>query len=191
MRTLIILGHPDKKSLCSALADQYEKGAREKGGDVVRINISELHFDPNLKYGYRQIQNLEPDLLEAQRLLKWANHIVIVYPVWWGGVPAILKGFLDRTLLPGFAFKFREHSIGWDKLLSGRSGRLIVTSDSPVWWMYLNYFHPAVNMMKKVVLEFCGVSPVTVTSFGFVKNASDKKRKDMLYSSYRVGLDDN
>ena len=191
MRTLIILGHPDRKSLCTALADNYEKGAREKGGDVMRVNISDLRFDPNLKYGYRQIQNLEPDLLEAQRLLKWANHIVIVYPVWWGGVPAILKGFLDRTLLPGFAFKFREHSNGWDKLLNGRSGRLIVTSDSPVWWMYLNYFHPAVNMMKKAVLEFCGVSPVTVTSFGSVKNASDKKREDMLYSIYRVGLDDN
>jgi NAD(P)H dehydrogenase (quinone) len=191
MRTLIILGHPDKKSLCAALADNYEKGAREKGGDVMRVNISDLRFDPNLKYGYRQIQNLEPDLLEAQRLLKWANHIVIVYPVWWGGVPAILKGFLDRTLLPGFAFKFRENSNGWDKLLNGRSGRLIVTSDSPVWWMYLNYFHPAVNMMKKTVLEFCGVSPVTVTSFGSVKNASNKKREDMLYSIYRVGLDDN
>ena len=191
MRTLIILGHPDKKSLCANLADHYEKGALEKGGDVMRINLSELRFDLNLKNGYRVNQNLEADLIEAQRLLKWANHIVIIFPVWWGSTPALLKGFLDRTLLPGFAFKYREHSTGWDKLLSGRSGRLIVTSDAPVWWLYLSYFHPAVNMMKKAVLEFCGVSPVSVTSFGALKNASDKKKENLLYTVYRIGLDDN
>lgn len=191
MRTLIILGHPDKKSLCSALADHYENGAREKGGDVARINISEISFNPNLKNGYRVSQNLEPDLIEAQRLIKWANHIVIVYPVWWGSVPALLKGFLDRVLLPGYAFKYRENSTSWDKLLVGRSARLIVASDGPVWWLYLNYFHPAVNMMKKAVLEFCGVSPVTVMSFGSIRNANDKKREGILYKAYRAGLDDN
>jgi NAD(P)H dehydrogenase (quinone) len=191
MRTLIIQGHPDKKSFCHALADNYEKGAREKGGDVMRMNLCDLSFSINLKNGYRTIQALEPDLVEAQRLLKWANHIVIVYPVWWGSVPALLKGFLDRTLLPGFAFKFREQTSGWDKLLKGRSGRLIVTSDSPVWWMYLAYFHPAVNMMKKTVLEFCGVTPVSVTSYGSIKDTSDKKRENILYNVYRIGLDDN
>lgn len=191
MRTLIILGHPDKKSFCSALADNYEKGAREKGGDVARINISDLSFNSNLKNGYRLIQNLEPDLVEAQRLIKWANHLVIVYPVWWGSVPAVMKGFLDRILLPGYAFKYRENSTSWDKLLTGRSARLIVTSDGPVWWLYLNYFHPAVNMMKKAVLEFCGITPVTVMSFDSIKNASEKKREALLYKAFRAGLDDN
>ena len=191
MRTLIILGHPDKKSLCAGLADNYEKGARETGGDVARININDLSFNPNLKNGYRVIQPLEADLVEAQRLIKWANHIVIVFPVWWGSVPALLKGFLDRILLPGFAFKYRENSPAWDKLLSGKKARLIVTSDAPVWWLYLTYFHPAVNMMKKAVLEFCGISPVTVMSFGSIKNASEKKREAMLYKAFRAGLDDN
>ncbi|MEA9356911.1 NAD(P)H-dependent oxidoreductase [Bacteriovorax sp. PP10] len=191
MRTLIILGHPDKKSLCAAIADNYEKGAMEKGGEVERINLSELSFNPNLKQGYRVVQNLEPDLLEAQRLIKWANHLVIVYPVWWGSTPAILKGFLDRTFLPGFAFKKREHSTGWDKLLSGKSARLIVTSNSPSWWLYLNYFHPGVNMMKKAVLEFCGVSPVNVTSFDSLQDVSEKRVEGILYKSFRAGLDDN
>ena len=191
MRTLIILGHPDKKSLCMGIADSYEKGAREKGGDVMRINLFDLSYNPNLKNGYRIIQNLEPDLVEAQRLIKWANHIVIVFPVWWGGVPALLKGFLDRTFLPGFAFKYRENSTMWDKLLDGKRARLIVTSDAPVWWLYLTYFHPAVNMMKKAVLEFCGVSPVIVTSFGSIKNAGDKRIEGILYKAFRSGLDDN
>lgn len=191
MRTLIILGHPDKKSLCSAIADSYERGAREKGGEVERINLHELSFNTNLKQGYKVVQTLEPDLLEAQRLLKWATHIVIVFPVWWGSVPALLKGFLDRTLLPGFAFKYRENSNGWDRLLSGKSARLFVTSDAPSWWLYLNYFHPAVNMMKKVVLEFCGVSPVSVVSFDSIRDASEKKIEKILYKSFRAGLDDN
>ena len=191
MRTLIILGHPDKKSLCAAIADNYEKGAREKGGEVERINLSDLSFNSNLRNGYRVIQALEPDLIEAQRLIKWAGHIVIVYPVWWGSTPALLKGFLDRVLLPGFAFKYREHSSSWDKLLSGKSARLFVTSDAPSWWLYLNYFHPAVNMMKKAVLEFCGISPVTVTSFDSIKNASEKRIEGILYKAFRAGLDDN
>ena len=191
MRTLIILGHPDKKSLCSALADNYEKGAREKGGDVMRLNLHDMSFNMNLKTGYRTTQNLEADLLEAQNLIKWSNHMVFIYPVWWGSVPAILKGFLDRTFLPGFAFKYREHAVGWDKLLSGRSARLIVTSDRPFWLLHLNYFHPAVNMMKKSVLEFCGISPITVTSFDSIGDASDKRIEGILYKAFRAGLDDN
>ncbi len=191
MRTLIILGHPDKDSFCCHLADAYENGAREKGGDVMRINLVDLNFDPILRKGYRQIQSLEPDLIEAQRLIKWANHLVFVYPVWWSSPPALLKGFIDRVFLPGFAFKYRENSSMWDKLLIGRSARLILTSDAPVAWLYFAYFHPALNMMKKATLEFCGIVPVSVTSFGAIKNTSDKKREILLNNAYREGLQDN
>ncbi len=191
MRTLILLGHPDKNSFCARLADSYEQGAVEKGGDVMRINLIDLRFDPILKKGYRSQQNLEADLIEAQRLIKWANHIVIIFPVWWSAPPALLKGFIDRVFLPGFAFKYRENSSYWDKLLLGRSARLIITSDAPVFWLYFLYFHPALNMMKKALLEFCGISPVAVTSFGSMKNTSEKKREGLLYQAYRIGLDDN
>lgn len=191
MRTLIILGHPDKKSFCAGLADSYEKGAKEKGGEVNRINLSDLKFDPILWQGYNKIQNLEPDLIEAQRLIKWANHLVIIFPVWWAAPPALLKGFIDRTFLPGFAFKYRENSSSWDKLLSGRSARLMITSDAPSFWLYLTYFHPALNMIKKATLEFCGISPVAVSSFDSMKNASEKKRQSLIYKAYRAGLDDN
>jgi putative NADPH-quinone reductase len=191
MRTLIILGHPDKKSFCARLADSYETGAKEKGGDVERINLFDLKFNPILKKGYREIMPLEEDLVEAQRLIKWSNHLVFIFPVWWSAPPALLKGFIDRVFLPGFAFKFRENSHLWDKLLKDKSGRLIITSDAPVAWLYLMYFHPALNMMKKAVLDFCGVSPVTVTSFGGIKNADEKKLEGMLYKVYREGLQDN
>jgi putative NADPH-quinone reductase len=191
MRTLIILGHPDKKSFCGALADSYEKGAREKGSEVVRLNLSDLKFDPILHKGYNKIQALEADLVEAQRLLKWANHLVFVFPVWWAAPPALLKGFIDRVFLPGFAFQYRENSNSWDKLLKDKRARLIVTSDGSVAWPYMMSFHPAVNMMKKATLEFCGVSPVSVTSIGSLKEASEKKCEGILYKVYRAGLDDN
>ena len=191
MRTLIILGHPDKGSFCSRLADCYENGANEKGGDVKRINLIDLKFDPILRNGYNRAQALEPDLVEAQHLIKWANHIVFVFPVWWSAPPALMKGFIDRVFLPGFAFKYRENSSMWDKLLSGRSSRMIITSDAPVAWLYLAYFHPAVNMMKKATLEFCGISPVSITSFGSIKNTNEKKRAVLLDKAFREGLQDN
>lgn len=191
MRTLIIMGHPDKNSFSKKIADEYERGALEKGSEVRRINLIDLRFDPILRNGYRVIQPLEPDLLEMQNLIKWCNQIVFIFPIWWSAPPALLKGFLDRVLLPSFAFKYREDSDLWDKLLVGRRARLIVTSDAPVWFLYLNYFHPAINMMKKAVLEFCGISPVSVTSFGGIKNTDPKKREEILYKVYRIGLDDN
>jgi putative NADPH-quinone reductase len=191
MRTLIILGHPDRKSFSAALCDAYEKGAQEKGGDVERINLCDLKFDPILRYGYNRVQKLEPDLIEAQRLIKWANHIVFVFPIWWSAPPALLKGFIDRVFLPGFAFKYRENSSMWDKLLMGKSARLIITSDAPVAWLYFAYFHPAINMMKKATLEFCGISPVAITSFGSIKNTNELKRKILLDRAYREGLQDN
>lgn len=191
MRTLIILGHPNLNSFTNAACTAYEKGAREKKGEVKRINLSELNFNPILENGYSKIQNLEPDLIKAQQLISWANHIVIVFPVWWSAPPALLKGFIDRVFLPGFAFRYREKSSMWDKLLKGRSARLIILSDAPVFWLYFAYFHPALNLMKKAVLEFCGISPVRVSSFGSIKNKTSIDREKILEKCYREGLQDN
>lgn len=191
MRTLIILGHPDSKSLCFDIANSYEEGAIEKGAEVQRINLSDLSFNPNLKYGYRLKQNLEEDLVEAQKAIKWATHLVFVYPVWWGGVPALLKGFIDRVFLPGFAFKETDEVHEIERLLKNKTGRLIVTSGAPTYWLHLQYFHPAVNMMKKAVLEFCGVESIQILSFGSVKNVTDKKRESILYKAFRAGLNDH
>ena len=113
-RILLILGTPKRDSLCHALAEAYSNGARGQGHVVRQLPLGELQFDPILREGFGQQQTLEPDLLEAQRQIHWAEHLVFVYPVWWGGVPALLKGFFDRTFLPGFAFKYRNRSQLWD-----------------------------------------------------------------------------
>ena len=110
-KILIINGHPDKESFSFGLSEAYKKGAEKSNAEIKEINIRELTFNPNLEFGYRKRTELEPDLLDAQDKIKWADHIVWVYPVWWSSVPAIMKGFLERILLPGFAFKKRENSL--------------------------------------------------------------------------------
>ena len=97
------------------------------------LKLGELAFDPILHEGYEQSQVLEPDLLEAQRQIHWAEHLVFVYPVWWGGLPALLQGFFDRALQPGFAFRYRgTQDKDWEQLLGGRSADLLVCHDQPL-----------------------------------------------------------
>lgn len=191
MKTLIILGHPDEESLCHSIGESYKNGALEKGAEVELLKLNEIKFNLNLKYGFRKSMNLETDLQRAQDLISWADHLVFIYPVWWGGVPALLKGFVDRVFLPGFAFNEYEDEDAVEKLLINKSARLIITSSSSSLWLHLKYMHPAVNMMKKSLLEYCGVDPVDVTSISGIKSISKEKADDILYDSYRLGLNDH
>ena len=180
-KDLIILANTNPQSLGWSLADSYEKGSRQSGKEVRRINLSELKFDPILWKGYSVIQELEVDLKKAQEDILWSDNITIFFPTWWASYPAILKGFLDRTILPGFGYKFQgAQSLRWKKLLKGRSARLVVTSDSPTWYNRFILFSPGVRSIKKGVLEFCGISPVEVTRIGSVKKMNEEKRKEWL-----------
>ena len=178
-KILIINAHPNKDSLCTAIADTYKKGAINSNNHVhlEEITIAKLDFNPNLNYGYQKKIELEPDLLKAQELILWCDHMVWIHPVWWGGIPALAKGFIDRVFLPDFAFKYRENSMLWDKLLKGKSARIITTIDQPSWYYTLIYGKPSVNQLKKSTLQFCGINPVKVTYIGIVKNSDYKKRE--------------
>lgn len=175
-KIVIINGHPNKESLNFAFVQAYKKGALQSHAEVREIIIADLIFDPNLKFGYQKRTELEPDLLEAWEKIRWADHLVWIHPVWWGGMPALLKGFIDRLFLPGFAFQYRENSIFWDKLLKGKTARIITTLDQPGWYYRLMYGRPSVNQLKKSILEFCGISPVSISYFGIVKNSKKEER---------------
>lgn len=175
-KIVIINGHPNKESLNFAFAQAYKKGAMQSNAEVREIIIAELIFDPNLKFGYQKRTDLEPDLLAAWEKIKWADHLVWIHPVWWGGMPALVKGFIDRLFLPGFAFQYRENSIFWDKLLRNKTARIITTLDQPGWYYRLMYGRPSVNQLKKAILEFCGISPVSTSYFGIVKNSKKEER---------------
>ena len=174
---VVILGHPDATSYCATLATAYVNAAEEGGDNVKFFKLGEIEFDPTLHHGYNKRQELESGLKEIQEAIIWANHLVFVYPIWWGSMPSLLKGFFDRVFLPGYAFKYRENSQFWDKLLAGRSAHAIVTMDTPPWYYRFIYKMPGHNQIKKTILEFCGIKPVTITSFGPVRYASQKQRE--------------
>ena len=177
---LIINGHPDNESFCHSLARKYKIGADNSGAKCNLINLTDLRFSPVLKYGYRKRTDLEPDLQKAWDLITKANHIVFVYPNWWGTYPALLKGFIDRLFLPGFAFEYQEKSPFPKKLLIGKTARLIITTDTPNWYYSLVYRKPGHNSMKKSILGFCGIKPVKITTIGPVKNSTDIQRNTWL-----------
>ncbi|PYC27643.1 NAD(P)H dehydrogenase [Aquipseudomonas alcaligenes] len=187
-RILLILGTPKSDGLCHALAEAYSNGARAQGHVVRQLRLGELQFDPILREGYGQHQTLEPDLLEAQRQIHWAEHLVFVYPVWWGGVPALLKGFFDRTFLPGFAFKYRNRSQLWDKLLSGRTADLLVTLDTPPWYFRWIYGAPAHRQMVRTILGFCGIKTRRLSEFAPVRPSSEEQRQGWLRKAEELGV---
>ena len=188
MKILLINGHPDKESYNYALAASYVKGATNSGAEVQEIQIGELDFNPNLQFGYRKRAELEPDLLKAQESIKWADHIVWVYPVWWGSVPALMKGFLDRILLPGFAFKKREGSVWWDKYLTGKTSRIICTMDQPTWYYRWMNGRPSHMAMKKLTMNFIGIKKVAITSIGPLRLSKDEFRQKWLNKVEKLGF---
>jgi len=185
---LVILGHPDTNSFCGSLTRTYLDSAKASGSDVRELQLGELKFDPVLWNGYSKIQKLEPDLVKAQELIQWSNHIVFVYPNWWGAMPALMKGFFDRVFLPGFAFKYRENSSFWDKLLSGRTAHLMVTMDTPPWYYRWIYHRPGHNEMKRTILGFCGIKVVKISEFAPIKGSSQQQREKWIAVAKDLGL---
>ena len=174
-RVLVFLGDSDnEKTSCGGFADAYERGAREAGHEVRRVNIGEMKFDPILHHGYRIIQPLEPDLLKLQDDFRWAEHIALFYPNWWGTMPAILKGLFDRFYIPGFAFRFNKNGFGWHALLKGRTAHVFIAMGSSPWIQRL-LFGDNSNEIRSAILGFAGIR-TTVTKIGGMKNVSPERR---------------
>tara|TARA_R110002049_G_scaffold13089_6_gene57444 strand:- start:4217 stop:4795 length:579 start_codon:yes stop_codon:yes gene_type:complete len=186
-QVLIINGHPDKESFNYALSKAYLKGATNTNSILSQINISDLDFSPNLKFGYRKRIELEPDLISAIDKIKKADHIVWVFPMWWYSYPALMKGFIDRTFLPGITFDVVKGNPFPKKLLKGKSARLIITADTPKWYNFFVMKRPAINQFKKGTLQFCGINSVKVTYISSIKDSNLAFREKWLKKVFILG----
>lgn len=171
MTTLVIDGHPHAGSFVAALARAYAVAHP----DARLLAVRDLAFDPVLRHGYSERMELEPDLERAWAEILDADRVVVVAPVWWGSVPAELKGFFDRLLLPRRAYRYGANNLP-EGLLRGRRGRLVLTSDSP-WWYLLLTGNPAAKQVRSLVLGFCGIRTARPTMLGPVRGSSAAQRE--------------
>jgi NAD(P)H dehydrogenase (quinone) len=184
---LIILGHGSNTSFSAALADAYAQAARAAGNSVRVMRLADLKFDALLHGSNPHHQPLEPDLLAAQENIDWAQHIAWVFPVWWGGVPALLKGFLDRAFISGWAFKFNTGSPFPVPLLKGRTAHLLVPMDTPPWYYRWVYRMPAIHQMRKTTLAFCGIRTTKTLMLGPIIHSTAEQRGAWLERARGLG----
>lgn len=175
---LVLLGHPRADSFCNALAEAYAERALKVGHEVRILRVGDLPIDL-APPSFRSEQVQADWVMKVQADIIWSSHLVIVAPMWWGGVPAALKALLDRVLLPGFAFSYGKGPVP-NKLLSGRSASFIMTSDTPSLWFDLVMHRPLLHQMKRQILEFCGFKPVRQIMFGPIMNSTAAQREEWL-----------
>jgi len=171
-RIAIIEGHPDPDPahLNYALGAAYESGAKAGGHEVRRIRVSELDFTV-LRTRAEWDGTPAPGIAAAQDAIKWADHLVILFPLWLGGMPALLKAFFEQVLRPGFA------TANGKKLLKGRSARLVITMGMPAVAFRWYYFSHGVKSLERSILAFCGIGPISESMLGGVEGSPAKRVK--------------
>ncbi|MEM8753817.1 MAG: NAD(P)H-dependent oxidoreductase [Pseudomonadota bacterium] len=186
-RVLVILGHPVPGAFCAALADAYQKGAEGAGHDVRRIDVGALEIDPVLRTGFAPRRDEEPALLAARRDVEWAEHLVLIWPLWLGDAPAILKGFLERLLSEGFAVEKLEEPPFYRPLLGGRTARVVTTMQMPLFAYRIWAWSAANRILRTQVLNFVGIRPVLETILTRVEASTPERRAKWLDDMERLG----
>jgi putative NADPH-quinone reductase len=183
----IIQGHPDSTShhFVHALAAAYADGAHQGRHEVRMIDVGQLDF-PLL----RTKQDWESDMpahsiRQAQTTIAWADHLVILYPLWLGSMPALLKAFLEQVFRPGFAIVRADAGNAWKKLLTGKSARIVVTMGMPA-FVYRWYFRAhSLKSLERNILRFCGIGPLRESLIGMIET-SDKNYHAMWIDKMRA-----
>lgn len=173
---LVLNGHPDPSSrgLCHAIAEAYAEGARGAGHSVERIDVAALDF--GFLHTQASFEHEPPpaDIARAQQAIRTAGHLVIIFPLWLGDMPAMLKAFFEQAFRPGFAFDYQPN--GLPKMhLKGRSARVIVTMGMPA-FVYRWYFRAhGLKNLERNILRFVGFAPVRDTIIGGLGKASRER----------------
>ncbi|MBO6757736.1 MAG: NAD(P)H-dependent oxidoreductase [Roseibium sp.] len=187
-KVLVLDGHPARESFCGSLAEAYAAAARRKGHDVTVLKLADLRFDPDFGVSsFKNAKPLEPDLATFWSDLEWCDHFVIAHPLWWGGMPAKLKGLIDRVFLPGKTFQYVKGKSLPEKLMSGRTSEVLVTSDTPGWFFRFIYGAGVKKQTQKQILDFCGLKMKAYSWFASIHGSDEKDRDRLLKKAERLG----
>ena len=180
-----IFGHARKDTFCEALGEAYQRGAAAGGHQATHFVTSKMTFDPILHDGFSEIQPLEPDLQAAHDAIMAADHLVLIFPLWLGTLPAIFKGFLERVLQPDLVEPPEKGK--FTKIFKGKSARVIMTMGMPG-FIYRWYFGAfALRMLKRNILGFVGVAPVRSTIHGMIEAVTPETRQSWLADAEAMG----
>jgi putative NADPH-quinone reductase len=186
-RICIIQGHPTRgaQHFGHALAQAYADGALAAGHEVQTIAVAELDF-PILRSKQEWDEGPAPAAIaKAQGAIGWAQHLLIIHPLWIGSMPALLKAFLEQALRPGFAMAQAPRG-GWTKLLAGRGARVVVTMGMPA-CIYRWYFGaPGLRSLTQN-LSLVGVAPCRTTLIGMIEGMHESKRQKWLQRLSALG----
>lgn len=188
-RILIIDGHPDPTAerFVHALVQAYREGAEFGSHEVMLLRLADVSF-PMLRT-QEDYERGEPfqAIRDCQSMFDWATHVVIVYPLWLGSMPALLKGLLEQMLRPGFAFSTKQQGRWPVKLQSGKSARIVVTMGMPG-WLYRWYFRAhSLRSLQRNILHFVGFRRVRATLIGNVANLAVSQRQACLQRMRKLG----
>lgn len=187
-RIAILQGHPDAGGahFCHALAAAYAQGAAQGGHETRIIDIARIDFPLLRSQATFESDPLPAALIDSQAAIRWAEHIVLVFPLWLGTMPALLKGFLEQVLRPGFAFDYGPRGMP-RKHLTGRSARLVVTMGMPALLYRWYFLAHGLRGLERNILRFVGIAPVRQSLFGMVAAVTPAKRQAWLVEMAALG----
>lgn len=186
-KILVFNGNPKGSSFCQALAESYAQGARAAGHQVTMRHLHGLHFSPDMPAEHPEELALEPDLQAFQQDLLWCDHLFVIYPTWWAGMPAQLKGLWDRSMQAGFAFRYRKDSPLWDKLLQGRSATVVTTMDTPALVDLFYMRRAGLRQLAQGILAFCGFKIKQQLTIGSVRKLGPAQRQSWIAKLGKMG----
>jgi len=177
-KILVINAHPYDKSYVSELYRTFVNHLDTERFQIKMLELGKMSFDPALRSGYSEKMDADKDIQLSQESLAWAEHIVFFYPIWWTSMPGLLKGWIDRTLTPGFAYN--QNGYKTIKHLKGRTAHLFLTADSPAFYHRLIPNSP-IRLMRKHILGLCGIKVVKTDIIGLATLSSrDESRKKFI-----------
>lgn len=188
MNILVINGHPDKKSFSASISNEIIENLNKEKHKIETLNLAEMKFDPVLRFGYRERMKEDAEITNSQELIQWADHLIFIYPIWWGSMPSLMKGWIDRVFTPGVAYSSNRKGIfvlnfitgrQFKKLLKNKTADIITTSQGPGWWYKIfsgiisvpdSY---GIAVLKSAVLNHCGIKTKKVINLGNMNRDSN------------------